>query len=176
MNFAKRDLLTLAPTRRLAVVEESARGTWGNLIGPQERFHRRVIGEDRSRSCQRPVQDSAHAPLKSRVAFYRYSRYRLSCVPLASGWLTLTAGIARATAWSLTISKQSTCPLARHFCCRSRDVRLAVIFQRHADFHLVPWKNFPATITFSSLLISSLAWPNTLDDNSATAYSCVSTR
>ena len=47
MNFVKRDLLTLAPTRRLAAVEESARATGSTLIAPQERFPRRVIGEDR---------------------------------------------------------------------------------------------------------------------------------
>lgn len=47
MNFAKRDLLTLVPAPRLAAVEESARVTSGTLIGPQERFPRPVIGEDR---------------------------------------------------------------------------------------------------------------------------------
>ena len=81
-------------------------------------------------------------PLKYRVAFYRYSRSRLPGVPLASGWLTLTAGIARAAAWSLTISKHLTFPLApsEFSCCRSRDLRLGVIFQSYADFHESPGK------------------------------------
>ena len=47
-----------------------------------------------------------------------------------------------AAAWSLTISKHSTFPLApsEFSCCRSRDLRLGVIFQGYADFHESPGK------------------------------------